>query len=251
MHVIKQLSIDRTNWFLAKKYKLLRKVIKKPEAQFIFYPKDDFQQMILYFKTVLASKELRIYIASYLEEGSDSVPPGFGNLLTLIFVPIADTDTELAYYTISPYEKFDPKKSELKEKVKNDWIKNYHDNKLLALKDTIDLKDPCNFDKKANEVSDTKSICYETDNIFELTQEMDCQEGTSGIKAYFASYTDKGGNKGKCKNRLIIQFRLTERIGNQDVDFYIDDRDGYGQRPDHGGLTVHDFDTGNLCPPKC
>jgi len=215
---------------------------------------------------------MHVYLASYTEKGDSMVPDNFDRLMTLIFAP-ADIDKHDIgdyYYTIVPGEIFNEVTCKLPTTIKDAWIGYYNDKKLHALDTTIDLTDG---DNRANgKVSDTRSILYDFDFIKELCYEMSCQHA-SGIEADFASYTNKGkeDSKGKYKKRLHIQFELTQRIGNRDEIFYIEETDGFEHRhkPQTLGeeylsnkkkltpeqikevLRMFTFNNGQLCPPTC
>jgi hypothetical protein len=272
----KEVGLERRNWFLAHKYKQFCEAIGgKSDAKCIFYKATDFINMINYFNE-LGAKYLRVYLASYDEEGSNSwVPKNFGQLMTLIFVPADKDKTDLVdhFYTISPYEPFDRVNSRLPSVIKSNWIRNYETIKLPSLRGTITLNDADNRVPRSTERSDTKSILYDFEFITQLKEEMECQPAT-GILAEFASYTTKGRLKEDCtigyKRRLLIQWELTEKVGDRDQILFIEDKPGFEHRDNPYGnpceslknknlpkgtikllQRILTFNNGQLCPPNC
>jgi hypothetical protein len=248
---------NRVKEFLKKKYPLLCDAIGKSDLPSIFYKRSDFENMINFFKGKGAAY-LRIYLASYEEEGTEKVPVGYGRLMTLIFAPVSDNEKDMGtYFTISPYEPFDSVNSEISKTIKEKWIEYYTKNKLLKLNGTID-------DHKDNEYkgkkSDTRRLLYPMDNILQLLGEMICQKA-SGIEAFFASYTDKGREgDAHFKKRLLVQWELTELIGSRHYVFNIEDRRDWRNRKPTTDSTeklkrinwkILDFNHGALCPNYC
>jgi hypothetical protein len=239
MHIDKTKSWTRTDAFMngkenepdenkIGKYKRLRKTLGKYDARYVFYNALAFTSMIEQFFNTPNADGLRIYLASYGREGSDSVPKDFGELLTLIFAPTTNEDNPVdtgKYYTIFPGQQ---KCQQLDKELAIAWVNNYRTIKLPDLNDTVDTK------------QDTKSIYYERRPIQDLAEEIKCQ-GASGIKAYFCTLPDDH----KYKQQLMLDFTLTARIGNEDVDFNVQDRDGWEDRK-----KVGDLDTGSPCPPN-
>ena len=226
MHVHKDISRQRIDSFIQIKYKKLRTTLGKYDARFVFYDALAFTNMMNYFFATLRADGLRIYIASYGPKDSDSVPPGYEDLLTLIFAPTTDSRNPRDignYYIIFPGMAY----QQLDNELAIAWVRNYRSIKLPDLNETVESG------------QDTKSIYYDDESITDLVAEMACQEAT-GIKAYFCSMRDDDDYK----QQLMLDFILTSKIGNDEVEFNVQDRDGWDDRPAGG-----DLDTGSPCPP--
>jgi hypothetical protein len=231
MYVPKTTTQARLNYFMKEKYLKLRKVIGKYDSSNTFYSASAFTAMLNYFFGTLHANGVRIYFASYGPEGTASVPADYGRLLTLIFAPTDNaslTDIGL-YYTIAPGGTFDPVSSQLDRELASSWVLNYQSSKLPILNTT--LSDPN---------GDTKSLHYTKMQLLDLRDEIKCQ-CASGIKAYFCAIPPE---ETEYKQRLILHFILTNMLGRDEVDFFIEDRCGWDEREIGGN-----FDTGNPCPP--
>ena len=227
MYVRKDISAQRINYFVGVKYKKLRTTLGKYDARFVFYDAVAFTNMMNYFFGTLRADGLKIYIASYGPRGSDSVPEGYDDLLTLIFAPTTDSDNPKdlgRYYTIFPGKPY----QQLDKELAIAWVRNFRTIKLPDLNETVEGG------------RDTKSIYYHGESIIDLVAEMACQKA-SGIKAYFCSMRDDGDD---FKQQLMLDFVLTSKVGNDDVEFNVEDRDGWEDRKIPG-----DLDTGSPCPP--
>ena len=258
MWELKGIGENRAKDFIKIKYPLLCDAIGKSDVPSIFYKRSDFENMINFFKGKGAAY-LRVYLASYEEEGTEKVPAGYGRLMTLIFAPVKEDEKDMGtYYTISPFEPFDPVNSEISETIKENWIKYYTKNKLeTKLNGTIDKHADNDYNGKK---SDTRSLLYPMENILQLIEEMICQKA-SGIEAFFASYTDKGREgDGHFKKRLLVQWELTELIGSRHYVFNIEDRRDWRNRKPAINSTeklkkinwkILDFNHGALCPNYC
>ena len=236
MFVGKVISRSRIDHFMKNKYVPLCNTIGKLDACFLFYSAPDFIAMMRHFFNTLSAEGVRIYMASYSGEGHESVPNEYGDRLTLIFAPTRNPDlpAEIGlYYSIPPQGNFDPIKSQLNKGIAKEWVYNYQSKKLLALNATVD--DPA--------IGDTKGIHFTGQQIIELIKEVQCQ-GATGIKTYFCSVDPEIEKNSVLKKRLLLLFVLTIKIGTEETDFNIEDRDGFNERPVAG-----DFDTGNPCPP--
>jgi hypothetical protein len=251
--VPKQLSIDRRNWFIEKKYLPLVQTLQKHDVTFVYYPAVIFKNFLT---SMLAYGGLRIYFASYSGEGALRVPQGYGGMMAFVFAPvinIAGTSNVVdkgIYYIINP--------SQLPETVPkpvaNEWVHNFQSHKLPIFEMLPDF--PPN--------GETKSILFERLEIEEIVKEITCQQAT-GVKIILTSYMDES-NEPKRKereeingkgqeqrseeteeyyNQLSIQFILTETINGAQQDFYIDDRPGWDTRKEAGAS----LDTGSPCPP--
>jgi hypothetical protein len=227
---------SRIDHFMHNKYNTLCNTIGKLDTCFLFFTANDFIAMMSHFFGTLKADGVRVYIASYSAEGSESVPQDYGDMLTLVFSATSDPDAPKDmgfYYSIPPKGSFNAVDSQLDKKIANEWVKNYQTKKLRILNATVD--DPT--------VGDTKSIHYAGNQIAELIREIQCQKAT-GVKAYFSSVNPSDEPDSRLAKRLLLAFILTIKIGTEETDFHIEDRDGFGQRPVGG-----DFDTGNPCPP--
>jgi hypothetical protein len=236
MFVGKDISFSRIDHFMKNKYNPLCNTIGKFDACHLFFSSNDFIGMMTHFFDVLSAEGVRVYIATYSGEGEESVPKHHGELLTLIFSPTSNANMPQdigVYYHIIPNEKFDNTQSQLNKKTANDWVLNYQRKKLLVLNATVN--EPA--------VGDTKSLHFTKKQLKELIAEIECQ-GATGIKTYFASINPEYEPDADFKKRLVLQFVLTMRIGAEETEFSIEDRDGFPQRPQSG-----EFDTGNPCPP--
>lgn len=236
-YVSKADSERRRNYFLQHKYGPLCEHLGKPEVLSIFYHVFQFKSLL---NVLLSADGARIYIASYPNEGA-TTPGGYGNRLTLIYAPVNLDDEKFRdrgdYYILDPSSNHKP----IVKESASQWVRNYQDRKLPLLTSVTGLD------------SDTKSVLYTKATLQEIKAEIECQSAT-GIRIYFASYTDKEASPigAKYLKRLIIQFTLTENIQGVEKDFYIDERPGFNDRPPSipVGITSADvLDTGSPCPP--
>ena len=108
------------------------------------------------------------------------------------------------------------------------WVKKYRSIKLPDLNSTVPTG------------ADTKSIFYTRELLEDMVAEIKCQ-GATGIKAFFCTMREKD----PFAHQLMLDFLLTLRIGNEEVDFNVQDRDGWLDRKAAG-----DLDTGSPCPPN-
>lgn len=224
----------RRNYFLHTKYGPLNDNLGKPEVLCISYTENHFSALL---RELLLFDAVRIYIASYSNEGGELVPPGFGNRLTLIYAPAMDTGTEFmdtqTYFIMNPGSPF----QSISRDLASIWVKNYQDTKRAVLNSVIGL-------------DDTVSILYVKPLLEGIQKEIECQPAT-GVRVYFASYTDTDTVKPNLQKRLIIQFTLTETSVGIEKDFFIDDRPGFDHRVEitkaARGNDV--LDTGSPCPP--
>jgi hypothetical protein len=227
-------SQARINYFITKKYLPLCKVIGKSESTNTFYSRSAFCSLMDHIFVTLKADGLRIYFASYSAKGGDNVPANYEDLLTLIFAPTVGLDLPKdmgIYYSLFPGQEFDTVKSQLNRDIAKGWVENYRNKKLLVLNTTIDLP--------ATQ-RDTRAIHYTSNQISDLKEEMKCQKA-SGIKAYYSAVNNSNH---PFYQRLLLTFVLTTRIGADDIEFHIEDQEGFENRPKPG-----DFDTGNPCPP--
>jgi hypothetical protein len=231
MYIPKSISQARITAFQLK-YSLLSSLIGKLENRYLFYTATDFIAMMRYLFTDPNVNGLRIYIASYSQEGDSRVPANCGELLTVIYASTKkikgihkDTGN---YFTLAPGGSFDPNQSKLDNIISSEWVSNYQNSKLPILNATVTKSE-----------GDTKSIHYTKEKIVDLIEEMLCQQAT-GIRAYFCTIADAS----VYQQKLMLEFMLTTKIDDVETEFFIDDREGFSDRPDLGNL-----DTGNPCPP--
>ncbi|MBG9376207.1 hypothetical protein I5907_08170 [Panacibacter sp. DH6] len=262
MYVEKYLIEERIAWFIKNKYKPLCKLKNKSERKFIFIEKEHFQNFIFLANTKGGPDgAVRIYFASYPND--NSAPKGFEDLLTLIFVPAEKkgqehSDLEGQYYDFDPISGHFQK---LSYSVASTSVSKFQKNDLKELNKTVDTPE-----------GDTKSIIYTIKKLLELSEEMDYQKA-SGVKIYFSSYRniDTDHSRDQYPKQLILQFVLTELIGNSHEDFFIDEREDFPQRERQMKiinnqadlinkevskvdsliklLGTDSFDTGSPCPP--
>ncbi|HVU95441.1 MAG TPA: hypothetical protein VHE34_09460 [Puia sp.] len=186
----------------------------------------------------LGADALRIYFAIYDDNGSPSVPDGYGNKFTFVFAPaLSDgTKTEVdlgIYFSIPPGGSFNPGRSKISAQAASRWVTNWQEWMFRNL--PVDEVDG-NFD--GTRYCDTKSMIYTWKFLGQLYREIPCQEA-EGVKISLAAYPDEQG--GDPAKRLTTQFILTD--GNQnDLPIDITCRPKPFRNPE-------DFDTGNPCPP--
>src|SRR5215831_7542257 len=229
----KAMSRLETDWFIKNKYNLLCNVVGagKFEAVYVHFKASAITAMINYFATELDALKVRIYFGTYGNEEDPSVPAGYGKLLCLIFAPTTTDNLDMnLYFHIGPGEDFDSSNSGLTRTVASGWVTNYQTSKLPVLNTTVDHSN----------AGDTKSLLFEMNKLLDLRDEISCQ-GATGVRAYFAAFTGTDPNYPKQMN---IQFILTHKIGDNEVEFFLEDTDGWTGRPGVG-----DLNTGNPCPP--
>jgi hypothetical protein len=238
MHVGKEVFDERTNHFLDIKYKELCLITESSDTRYLFYTADSFSRMIKHFKDDPRVGGVRVYFANY-PAGDPSVPPGYENKLTIIFAPTdppLESSGELyirelgKYYHVPPKGTFDPINCLLNRTIASKWIASYQSYKKRHL-DII---------KPIAKKGETKSIWYSIAGLTDITEEMACQKAT-GIKAYFVVCLD---NDEAHPNRMMLHFVLTSKIGDEEVDFFLEFTEGWDHRKPAG-----DLDTGNPCPP--
>lgn len=259
MWVPKEKSIERTKLFKHKHDLLQAQQPTKPETDSIDFDVSSFRGMLEHIKDLSDKKRVDAWIAAYGDEGTDSVPSGLGNTLTIIFTPVNSGDQIVEYYTLPPKSKgFDIKKNGLTQKIAEGWMNNYALLKMPYILPTIDDKDHDNYtdgkptpDKKT--FSDTRNMRYDFDDIMALDTEINHQASTnnitiSGVRAYFSAYPATGNADRKYKNRLLIQYEfLRKDSAGNDIVFYLEDGDDFCTRP----WPPHHLDNGQMCPPSC
>jgi hypothetical protein len=252
------------------KYDAIRTKTGVIPEHYIYYPA--FFDMIDYFQRKYKTQYsyLRVYFAVYpLRTTDPTVPASLQNKITLIFAPVDCYNRDLGnYFNMKPGEKkFSPVDAEIKKRQKELWTSLFIQTVLPALRETI--KNPDSNDSEEGEVSDTKSIRYAADNVNEIYNErfrsahkhMNKHDTITGMKAFFASYTDDGDTlrKKRYKNRLHIQFEFTNEKG--DIIYLEDDSEDqfiHGHPhpyPDYDELLdnkeFHGANNGQLCPANC
>ncbi len=239
MWVPKFFTKKRKDWYLSNKYQALCDHVSRPETICLLFKQNRFSNMLSNILTE-ETNGLRIYLASYPNDGQPNVPAGYGNLITLIFSPTIQNDSVTYadrgdFYLLNP----DSDYLDITEEASN-WINNYQTQQLQQVLNKL----------YPFAEGDTKSIWYEKSNIQELTEEMLCQNA-SGIRIYLSSYTHDDdllpppyGIDKQYLKRLIIQFSLTRDVNFSD--FEIDDIAGFWQRADP---PLKYLDNGQLCPP--
>jgi hypothetical protein len=168
------------------------------------------------------------------------------NILTVVFAPAKDPgEKEDKYYYLDncDFVKYDGRAEK--------WKQNY-----LNIFSCLDGT----YDKDSNSPTDTESIEYEMNNIVEIASEIKHQEDNeykiTGLRIWFSSYTDKDKDSVPppkpppkiIKKRLIVQLVLIYDNGGTDDVLYIDTL-GEGRTAPAG--RIGEFDTGNICPPRC
>ncbi|HEY0679914.1 MAG TPA: hypothetical protein VGD17_16635 [Chitinophagaceae bacterium] len=234
----------RRNYFVEKKHGPLSDVIGKHETISIFYQAGHFVSFLNHLTTFDAVK---IYIASYHRDGMPEVPADHGDRLTLIYAPADSTPSGHVdrgeYFIMNPRAVHRP----INKRLASEWVRNYQDRKLPVLTAITQLD------------SDTKSILYTKDLLLGIKTEIECQ-GATGVRVYFSSYTESENSSVNTdlKKRLIIQFKLTERIQGIEQEFYLEDRPGWKDRiklplnePEFKLKPgqILSLDTGSPCPP--
>lgn len=223
----------RRAWFIQNKYIPLVNKFRIPDTLCIFHKATHFAGLLSH---TLSADGMRIYIASYSNEGSYMVPAEHGNLLTLIYAPTTIIDSthfdKGEYYTLPPGSPFQL----ISKRLANEWILNYQTTKLPFLTEIMEFPET---------IPDTKSLLYERSIVKGIIDEIDCEEAT-GVRIYFSSFADveKTPNDQFVK-RLIVQFVLTENINGTERDFYIDERPDFKFREQEPPF----LDTGSPCPP--
>lgn len=212
---------------------------------------------------------LRVYIALYPPEADDArVPAGWEKKLTLIFAPADINKRDLGvYFNMVPGRGFDAGKNKITKDQKKFWTTLYTQVVMPALLSTIDPFDLDNYTQD-DVFSDTRSLRFSRTNLKEIANERarhvhmrdGKQDDISGIKAFFAAYTDEGNQErfGKYPNRLHIEFEFTNSAG--DI-IYLDDdtADQFptGRHPfpdddeDEKKARILSVNNGQLCPANC
>ena len=206
------------------------------DASSFFYQTVHFRALL---DRLMGFDGVRIYLASYSDEGLPGVPNNSGGLMTLIYAPVNLIAGTIMYTDSGDYYILNPGEAPtlISRSLASEWVSNYQSFKLPILTATSGLSP-----------TDTKSILYSKEKIAELYSELDCQEAT-GIRAFLTSYTDNEiqGIGSHLLRRLLVQFILTETINGAQKEFYIEERPGWDQRKPSGHA---DLDTGSPCPPE-
>ncbi|HNP21777.1 MAG TPA: hypothetical protein PKM63_22315 [Panacibacter sp.] len=212
---------------------------------------------------------LRVYIALYPKETDDAnVPAGWGKKLTLIFAPADINKRDLGvYFNMVPGEGFVAGKNQITKDQKKFWTTLYTQTVMPSLLSTIDQFDLDNYTQDGV-FSDTRSLRFSRTNLKEIANERTRHvhrrngnpDDISGVKAFFAAYTDEGNQErfGKYPNRLHIEFEFTNKTG--DI-IYLDDdmKDQFptGKHPfpdddeDEKKARILSVNNGQLCPANC
>ncbi len=237
----KTLPIMSVNYDLGKKRKdlyttsgkftELSSIIGKPESIGFFISKPSFLKLL---KAVVGEEwisGIRIYFANYPDTSpiNFKIPAGFEKQLTIIIAPTKDpnnTDSG-AYYAFKKGGSF----VDIGFSMANEWVKDYQFNGKLSKLTSIIGK------------PDTKCIFYPRDHFSDLRGEIkNCQDSImSGVRVYFSCLIDSE----KEPNQLVIQFVLTKKVRDNDIDYYIDK--DFPDRPKP--IKTEFLDTGNPCPP--
>jgi hypothetical protein len=168
--------------------------------------------------------------------------------LTIVFAAANPGKKDNKYYYL---ENSDFKESDGRAEQ---WIENYLE--ILSCLDGT-------YERDSNSPTDTKSIEYEMDDVVQIGGEITYQKNKgytiTGVRVWFSSYTDKDKDpnydpnppkpwEGIIHKRFIVQFVLVyDNDGTDDI-LYIDTLgDGRMPAPKRFG----EFDTGNICPPRC
>ncbi|HYF32536.1 MAG TPA: hypothetical protein VD993_15535 [Chitinophagaceae bacterium] len=225
----------RRAWFIENKYVPLLDYLRKPETLCLSYQAGHFKDL---FEALSTSDGVRIYFAAYSDEGNANVPPGYGNLITLVYAPVtavAHVDTYVdsgTFYILNPGVPH----TSIPRSLASEWVSNYQSIKLPILTAVSGVHP-----------SDTKSLLFTKKQVESVIIEIGCQMAT-GVRIYLSSYTDDEPPSvdPDFRGRLMVQFVLTEPANGSQRDFYIDERPGFSTRPDPG---VPALDTGSPCPP--
>ncbi len=265
MWVKKEISTQTEQNFESKHF-ILSNYLKKEETDSIFYDIGIFKKMIEDFGRLPDIAYVNAVLATFDEQegGATSVPPGYGSLITLIFVPTNSKGDVLGYYFIPPGVTDINTVTSLGSTPASRWIQNYEDKQKKCLLLTLESNDQDNYIgadiKDPTKFSDTRAIRYPYTFFAELNTEVDYQTKvprhyrrmTSGIKAFLSCIPFKGIQH--FKNRLFVQFEFTQKINGKDEVYYLDNTYKFFKRNDPSTMvdwkSSTRLDNGQLCPPN-
>jgi len=237
--------------FQKKKWLALSQLIGKPETISLFFSTADLKALISQLTPLPKLSALKLYFASYTPTGVTEldaiVNAGFRDQLTLIFVPMDDTMTDIQqYFIISPMGGV----INIPKAAAAAMAASYRQNKVPLL--TAIIKDA-----GIPGFVESNAIWYELEKINGpkgLLNELDCQ-GAAGLTAFFGSYdenhvTAKGDAVGWAMT-LILEFAKTISVGGKQFTYHFDleDTPDFGSRQSvtpSGSAVVAGFDTGSV-----
>ena len=239
--VSKPLTQFRRRYFFDDKFLAYLRAVGRHDNSFVFYREAHFRELL---ETLKEFDGVRIYLATYSNEGSPKVPPGHGGLMTFIYAPtMIDAETgkhfdTRDYFIMNPESNMES----INQHIADTWVRNYQtpggagQRSKLEILSSISRVIP----------NDTKSILFKQAQIEEFLKELNCQQAT-GAKLYLTSYMDNDPVAAtKLHRRTTVQFVFTENVQGVDTDFYIDDRPGFEDRRDPPAGSMN---TGSPCPP--
>jgi hypothetical protein len=248
MHIPKDDSIQRNDWFKANQLVHLNAGMTGGlrETEYVRYDTLSFTEFLNNIVIGSGSDYLRIYFGSNNHQ------------LDLIYAVenINSPGTEFYY-------RFDKGSGKFVQMQKGDtqtkdtasyWVNEFNTIKYpLIIQSVPSIKDP------------TRACRHEMAHIVEFLSEINAQQ-PSGIKAYFASYTDKDTNT-LYPMRMFVNFVFTSLENGQEKDVFIDDCPVFPRRnklskiywmtKDDLGLNTNKlqvismfgWDNATLCPP--
>jgi hypothetical protein len=232
-YISKQISDDRTNWYLKHKRPILDQIVGKyngsrREREYFYY--SDPRVISNLFGYVLQNENytgLRIYLGSCLDTIPTGCDLGDKGKLVLIYVPTVEKDGNVKTDNESgEYFKLrmgNCTRVKLSKKVAKELVSNYQNEKKPALSSSLSAGDLASTATS----EETKHLFIDKEKLEEIKREIDyqlhmsAQYGVSGIKVCINSYTNQPFKKStqgpELRQRLTVQFVFTDDAG-QDLD---------------------------------
>lgn len=254
--------------FMKKKYLALSQLIGKPETTALNYSIADFKNLIAQIAAQPSAAGLKLYFASYCPTGVAAIDAivnaGSRDLLTLIFLPLDQNQTDIEqYFIINPAGGV----LNIPKAAASLMVTAYQKNKVPLLQEII-------YDAGRPDFVETTSLWYELEKFngpYGILGEMDCQ-GASGITAFLGSYDEAftvngaGGTPLKAGWQMTLIFEFAKTITYNGISytyhFDLEDTGGFSGRQPAPTQQVtaqairppqapHKLgeNTGNPCPP--